>query len=104
MKMQCGIDNGGLARVARQIKKNADALGPEDRELNYLSYVDSLAQDLKEEFQAGDIDDMYDRVHEDVDGSQWIIYYGKNMTVLEQSGNPDAKLLISRWKRICGKL
>lgn len=90
MKMSRGIDDEGMKRVAERIRKDADAFGPEDQEPGYAASVDSLAQDLKEEFLAGDIDDMHQRVWEDVDGSQWIIYYGRNMDVLEQSRNSDA--------------
>ena len=90
MVMQRGIRDEGMKRLAKQVQKQGDALGPEDQEPNYSSSVNSLAQGLKEEFQAGEIDDMNDRVWQDVDGSQWIIYYASNMQVLEESRNPDA--------------
>jgi hypothetical protein len=58
-------------------------------EATYKSDVQSYAQDLKERFAQGDIDEMYDAVHETVDGSQWIIYYGRNLEVLQSTNHED---------------
>lgn len=59
----------------------------------YYQDVTSMAEDLRDRVQRGEIaseEDLSDAVHDDVDGSAWVIYTGKNMQVLLVSDNSDA--------------
>jgi len=84
MKLR-GITDAGMKRVAQQFNEAGG-------DPNYLNALDILAQDLKTEFLAGDIEDMHARVSEEVDGSEWVIYYAKNLEVLDTSANDEALL------------
>jgi hypothetical protein len=58
----------------------------------YWDTVKAIAEEIHDEYPDPDDDhnERADRVHEDVDGSQWIIYYNKNDTVLNETHNyPD---------------
>ena len=60
----------------------------------YWADIKSMAEEICTEYpdQDADHNDRCDRVHEDVDGSQWIIYNWRIPKVLEYSSNePDAK-------------
>jgi hypothetical protein len=70
-------------------KKNMQNDKVAQEEDNYMADVNSYAEDLKDRFKAGDIDEMSDAVHETVDGSQWIIYYGRNLEVLQNTRHED---------------
>lgn len=63
----------------------------------YSDSVEGIAEDILNELEVKTQEDfenvendVHDRVWENVDSSQWIIYYTKNLTVLEQSQNSDA--------------
>lgn len=50
--------------------------------------LDELEIRSQEDFE-NSRDDIQDRLHETVDGSQWIIYYYRNLQVLEHTDNAD---------------
>ena len=56
---------------------------------NYYDECMSIAEDIVKEFKeyGGDI---YDHLHEQVGGHQWIIYYAWNDDLLKHCGNADA--------------
>lgn len=55
----------------------------------YVTEVAGIAQYcINEALEYGS--DLYDMVHQYVDGHQWIIYYAHNQDVLDHSENPDA--------------
>jgi hypothetical protein len=56
---------------------------------DYWKEVKSLAHDAVED-HPDDEDAQVDRVREDVDGHQWIIYYGYNYDILKHTENDDA--------------
>lgn len=56
----------------------------------YWGTVKAIAQEIKDEYkQYGDID-VEQMIAEQVDGSEYIIYYAKNLEVLQNSDNADA--------------
>lgn len=61
-----------------------------DTRADYRDYVDSLADDIAVSVKAGDCDDVTDAIHEQVDGSSWIIYTRLAPKVLEYSRNDGA--------------
>lgn len=95
MKFSKGLSDQALNRVAGLRKEaTTEVVEKVSQEDNYWADVKSYAEDIKERFQKGEIDDMYDdmydAIHETVDGSSWIIYYGKNLDVLNNSRHQDA--------------
>lgn len=58
---------------------------------SYWGFIDSVVNEIKEEVKSGDLDkdDVYDRVHETADGSQYCIYTHYAMKCLEFSQNED---------------
>ena len=60
------------------------------------SIAESLVQEVMQENPELDADSyqieeiIYDRLHETIDGHQWIIYYSYNDDVIRCSGNADA--------------
>ena len=69
-----------------EARKSADSLK------EYWADVRAIAEEIKDEVKSGQMsgDEVYGRVHENVDGSQWIIYYGRKLDVLQSSSNSDA--------------
>jgi hypothetical protein len=61
-----------------------------DSQQSYYANIRNIADELHDEWREGQLDDVQQRVHEEVDGSYWIIYYHANMKVLEYSSNDDA--------------
>lgn len=65
---------------------------------DYNTEIEGLASNIAEELieehgsreEAEDY--VYDRIHEIIDGHQWVIYYAYNDEVLRFSGNDDAYL------------
>jgi len=55
----------------------------------YWQQINSMAEDIIEEAKEYG-QDLYDVVHETVDGHQWVIYYSCNDDVLRHAGNSDA--------------
>lgn len=62
-------------------------------EPTYWDSVQSIAQDVKESCpNPNDNNCRSERIHEDVDGSAWIIYYDNNEIVLRETNNePDPR-------------
>jgi hypothetical protein len=59
----------------------------------YNEDVKSMAKEIEDEVRAGDLtpEDAHDRLWENVDGSQWVIYtYRAKMVAAFLSDNPDA--------------
>tara|TARA_Y100000310_G_scaffold316793_1_gene368944 strand:+ start:1267 stop:1764 length:498 start_codon:yes stop_codon:yes gene_type:complete len=59
----------------------------------YWQTVKDIAEEIHEQYPDPDSDNggRNERVHEDVDGSRWIIYYSANQVVLDATNNePDA--------------
>jgi hypothetical protein len=53
-----------------------------DKETEIAEAIDALTVD--------DLDDVYDKVHEQVDGHEWVIYYGKAWEVAALMSGDDA--------------
>jgi hypothetical protein len=88
-------DNAGqahLAHLAAQVQARMDAERADRERYNHRAYwsdVEAIARDVYDEI--GDDDgEAYDRIHESVDGSQWIIYTYLARKVLEHTDNDDA--------------
>ena len=59
----------------------------------YYGDIRSMAEDLAKEIKTGTIEtreDLMDRIHEDVDGNQWVIYTRRAQVVLLVSDNDSA--------------
>jgi len=58
----------------------------------YYDTVKGIAEEIAEAVQSGEIgeDDIYDRVHEDVDGNYWVIYTHASYAVWMFSDNNSA--------------
>ena len=78
----------GLREEPMTASKRAQEKGTGGNE--YWNTVKAIAQDIKEEYQesGGDFD-VEERIWEEVDGSEYIIYYHKNLEVLQNSDNSD---------------
>lgn len=65
---------------------------PERKEPTYWDSVKSMAEDVKENCpDPNDNECRSTYIHQSVDGSAWIIYFGENETVLRETNNePDA--------------
>lgn len=52
----------------------------------------NIAEELLEEYETREEaeDYVYDRIHETIDGHQWVIYYAYNNDVLKYSDNDEA--------------
>ncbi len=64
-------------------------MADKDTYREYWETVDTIAEDAKdnaEEYGS----DVYDNVHESVDGSYWIIYTHAQLKVLQYTDNKDA--------------
>ena len=60
-------------------------------EQDYWKSVKDIATEAQEEHPNPDDDDnRYEYIWETVDGSEWIIYYANNETVLSATNNHDA--------------
>lgn len=75
----------------KPLRRNAAA----DSEQEYFKNVEVMAQDIIDEVKDEDNIDKarekaYDRLHEDVDGSYWVIYSHAARKTLEYSKNEDA--------------
>ena len=57
---------------------------------DYWKSVKSIATETREEYPNPDDDERHDYIWETVDGSEWIIYYANNETVLDATNNHDA--------------
>ena len=91
MKLK-GISQEGMKRLAKKVEKpskKAQEKGTGGNE--YWQTVQAIARDIKEEYQesGGDFD-VENRIWEEVDGNAYIIYYHKNLEVLQNSDNSDA--------------
>lgn len=76
-------------------KKPLRRTASDDSQQAYWQNVEVMAQDIIEWVQDEDNIDKarekaYDRLHEDVDGSYWVIYYHAARKTLEYSKNEDA--------------
>ena len=61
-------------------------------ETTYWEDVQAMAKDILARLEEGDFEecDMYDIIREGVDGCGWIMWYGSNEEVLEETDNyPD---------------
>jgi hypothetical protein len=56
----------------------------------YRQSVQAIATSAIDPTEWGDDTDLYDRVHQMVDGSEWVIYYHRARKVLEYSPNETA--------------
>jgi hypothetical protein len=52
-------------------------------------WVDMVAQEIAEELKRDDTLDVSDLTHESVDGSEWVIYYGKAAQVVHEYAEGD---------------
>lgn len=56
------------------------------------SIVDNIINELIEEGDSNDLDSLQDnftdRLHETIDGHEWVIYYSNNLPVLQASKQP----------------
>lgn len=91
MKPEKGLGYEALNRIKglRNSARDQAEMQKVAQEDNYWADIKSYGEDLKDRFKAGEIDDMYDAVHETVDGSQWIIYYSRNLEVLNNTRHED---------------
>lgn len=89
-----------LERAGAESGKSKRAVEEEDaREAvnvlrnEYFKSVQATARELEEAVKSGEIEDreqLMDRIHEEVDGSAWVIYTGNAQQVLFVSENSDA--------------
>lgn len=80
------------SKKSKKTKKATPPPAPERREPTYWDSVVVLAEDVKESCPdpGKDHNCRVERIHENVDGNAWIIYYDNNETVLKQTHNdPD---------------
>ena len=56
---------------------------------DYWNQVESIARDVTSEARA-DGDDLYDRLHETIDGHEWVIYTYKAQQIIAHSQNDGA--------------
>ena len=59
-------------------------------EQDYWKSVKDIATETREEYPNPDDDERSEYIWETVDGSEWIIYYSNNETVLSATNNHDA--------------
>jgi len=59
-------------------------------ERDYWNTIKSIATETREEYPNPDDDERQEYIWETVDGSEWIIYYANNETVLSATNNHDA--------------
>ena len=59
-------------------------------ERDYWNTVKAIATDTREEYPNPDDDERQGYIWESVDGSEWIVYYANNETVLNATNNHDA--------------
>lgn len=89
-----GITDEGLKKIAKagekQAAKPAPKVAQESGGSEYVRTVQSIAEDIKERWKNGEVDDINEAIWEDVDGNHYIIYYSANMEVLQESRNDDA--------------
>jgi sulfite reductase alpha subunit-like flavoprotein len=91
MKLQ-GISKEGLKRIASKVDQASKAprkVAQQRGGNEYLQTVKAIAEDIKDDYKSFG-GEVYDMVHEQVDGNEYIIYYAKNLEVLQNSPNSDA--------------
>ena len=59
-------------------------------ERSYWNSVKTIATETREEYPNPDDDERHDYIWQTVDGSEWIIYYENNETVLDATNNYNA--------------
>ena len=59
-------------------------------ERSYWNSVKTIATETREEYPNPDDDERHDYIWQTVDGSEWIIYFANNETVLSATNNHDA--------------
>jgi hypothetical protein len=77
--------------MERQTVSYEDAIGVLRSE--YYTDVKDMARELVKSCREGEIEDqdaLQDRIHEDVDGSQWVIYTARAQVVMLVSDNDGA--------------
>ena len=57
---------------------------------DYWNSVEAIAQDTRTEYPDPDDDGRQEYIWETVNGSEWIMYYSNNETVLSATDNHDA--------------